>query len=150
MSGTVLIREMEPRDIPAVCRLIPQLTGKSISEPDMQNRLDWVNDSPIDWLYVAEVEGCVVGWMGFRLRERLEAIARFGEISVLVTDSSVRRQGVGRALMDFAEQLAHEKDCIGTWLVSGFARKDEAHRFYEQLGYTTTGYRFVKWFEDGH
>lgn len=150
MSGTVLIREMEPRDIPAACRLIVQLTGRSISEPDMQNRLDWVKASPIDWLYVAEVESGVAGLMGFRLRERLEMVGRFGEISILVTDASARRQGVGRALMDFAEQVAHEKECMGTWLVSGFARKDEAHRFYEQLGYTTTGYRFVKLFDDGH
>lgn len=30
----------------------------------------------------------------------------------------VRRQGVGRFLMDFAEKLAAEQGCIGTWLVS--------------------------------
>lgn len=36
---------------------------------------------------------------------------------------------------------------IGTWLVSGFAREQEAHKFYQRIGYGTTGYRFVKLFE---
>jgi GNAT superfamily N-acetyltransferase len=142
----VNIREMESRDIPAVCALIPQLTGETISPADMQNRLDWVAQSPIDWMYVAEIDDRVVGWMGFRLRECVERVRRYGEISAVVTDASVRGQGVGRALVDFAETLAHEHHCAGTWLVSGFARKDEAHRVYEHLGYQTTGYRFVKVF----
>ena len=28
-------------------------------------------------------------------------------------------EGVGQALMDYAEQLAKKHNCIGTWLVSG-------------------------------
>lgn len=144
---SLVIRAMEARDIPAVCDLIPQLTGRAITPDEMQNRLDMVAESSIDWLYVAEFEGCVRGFMGFRLRECIERVARYGEISALVTDAQTRRSGIGRALVDYAEQLAHDNNCIGTWLVSGFRRKDEAHVFYEQLGYDTTGYRFVKLFE---
>ena len=48
--------------------------------------------------------------------------------------------------MEYAEQLAHEKGCIGTWLVSGFGREERAHAFYKELGYTITGSRFVKHF----
>lgn len=144
---SLIIRAMEARDIPAVCNLIEQLTTHAITPDEMQNRLDMVEQSPIDWLYVAEFEGCVRGFMGFRLRECIERVARYGEISVLVTDAQTRRSGIGRALVDYAEQLAREKDCTGTWLVSGFRRKDEAHVFYQQLGYETTGYRFVKMFE---
>ncbi|NLX09834.1 MAG: GNAT family N-acetyltransferase [Chloroflexi bacterium] len=145
---SVCIRPMEPRDIDAVCSLIVQLSGHPMSLEDMADRLAWAERSPIDWLFVGEVDGCVAGLLGFRLRENLEQRSRYGEISVLVTDSAVRRQGVGRALMDFAEQMAREQGCIGTWLVSGFKRKDEAHRFYESLGYQTTGYRFVKRFDE--
>ena len=46
--------------------------------------------------------------------------------------------------MDFIEELAKKKDCIGTWLVSGFGRTDEAHIFYEEIGYRKTGSRFIK------
>ena len=141
-----LIREMEARDIPAAVELVGQLTGRAISAADMQNRLEWVQCSLIDWLYVCEVKGQVLGLLGFRLREQMESVSRYGEVYLIVIHAGARRQGIGRALMDFAEQLARDKDCIGTWLVSGLKRQDEAHRFYEDLGYQVTGYRFVKLF----
>ncbi len=50
-------------------------------------------------------------------------------------------------MMQYAEKLAREMGCQGTWLVSGFAREEDAHKFYKRLGYQTTGYRFVKLFE---
>ncbi len=141
------IRPMAAGDVPAVGRLIEQLTGEPMSHADLCARWEWVQRSPIDWLYVAEADGRVCGLLGFRLREMLERPGRYGEISILVTDAEVRRQGIGRALVEYAEGLAREHGCVGTWLVSGFGRKDEAHRFYEALGYTATGYRFVKRFD---
>ena len=143
----VAIRAMTPDDIPAACALFGQLAGRTMTPDEMRGRLEWVTRSPIDWLYVAEVDGTVCGIMGFRLRECLERVGHYGEVSVIVTDAGARRRGVGRALMAFAEDRAREHGCLGTWLVSGFGRKDEAHRFYEQLGYTATGYRFVKLFD---
>ncbi len=110
----------------------------------MQNRLDFVAASPIDWLFVCEAGGAVVGVLGFRLREQLERVGRYGEIYLIVADAAARRMGIGRAMMAFAESLARQHGCTGTWLVSSFRRKDEAHRFYERLGYEPTGYRFVK------
>ena len=50
-------------------------------------------------------------------------------------------------MMQYAEKLAREMGCQVTWLVSGFAREEDAHKFYQRLGYQTTGYRFVKLFE---
>jgi hypothetical protein len=51
---------------------------------------------------------------------------------------------VGKQLIEFAEQLAKDLNCKGTWLVSGFGREEKAHKFYKSLGYVSTGYRFVK------
>ncbi len=151
------IRPMEARDAEAVARLMGQLIHTEVSAADMLDRLDWVEHSPIDWLFVAEVTpdagspesgAPIEGVLGFRLRENVERVSRYGEISVIVVDEAARRGGVGRALMAFAENLAREQGCIGTWLVSGFKRVDEAHRFYAELGYEITGYRFVKRFND--
>lgn len=141
------IRPMEARDAEVGSRLMSQLTGQEVGIDEMRNRLDFVRSSPIDWLFVAEAQDRVCGLMGFRLRERIERIGRYGEVSVLVVDAEARRQGIGRALLEYAEHLAHEHGCIGTWLVSGFRRAEEAHRFYAELGYQPTGYRFVKLFE---
>jgi len=141
------MRAMEARDVEAARHVLGQLTGHAMSAAEMHNRLDYAINSPIDWLYVCEVAGAVVGVLGFRLREQLERVGRYGEIYLIVADCAVRRQGVGRVMMAYAEDLARQHDCAGTWLVSGFKRQDEAHRFYAQLGYEPTGYRFVKHFE---
>ena len=75
--------------------------------------------SPFDFLYVYEEEETIFGLLGFRIRENLEGVTRYGEISIISVDSTIRRKGIGHILMDYAEQLAKIHNCIGTWLVSG-------------------------------
>jgi GNAT superfamily N-acetyltransferase len=141
------IRTVKKDDIPSLCHLMYELTGHEISFEDMENRLQFIDDSPFDFLYVCEDHDTILGLLGFRVRENLEEVSKYGEISVIVVDSAARRQGVGRFLMEFAENLAAEQGCIGTWLVSGFGREEQAHTFYKELGYEITGYRFVKRFK---
>lgn len=139
-----IMKEAALGDIPDLCRLMGILTGREPSPGEMENRLEFVRHSPFDWLYVCKENGNTPGVLGFRIRENLEEVSRFGEISVIAVDPSFRRRGAGRFMMDFAEGLAAEKGCIGTWLVSGFGREEEAHHFYKDLGYRVNGYRFVK------
>ncbi|UCC16548.1 MAG: hypothetical protein JSU58_09295 [Dehalococcoidales bacterium] len=47
-------------------------------------------------------------------------------------------------MMDYTDKLARELGYKGMWLVSGFAREEEAHTFYERLGYEVNGDRFVR------
>ena len=141
-----VMRAMEPRDNDAARYLLAQLCGYEMTPDEMRDRLDYANASPIDWLFVCELGGVVRGVLGFRLREQLERVSRYGEIYMIVADERVRRQGIGRVMMDFAEQFARTQGCIGAWLVSGFKREAEAHKFYQRLGYEATGYRFVKLF----
>ncbi len=101
-----VMRAMEARDIEAARCLLAQLSGYEMTPDEMRDRLDYANASPIDWLFVCEVDGVVRGVLGFRLREQLERVSRYGEIYMIVADEHVRRQGVGRVMMDFAEQFA--------------------------------------------
>jgi GNAT superfamily N-acetyltransferase len=140
------IRQALREDIPHLCRLMKELSGHEISQEEMNNRLEFVDGSSFDSLYVCEENDVILGLLGFRIRENLEEVSKYGEISVIVVDSDARRKGVGRFLMNYAEKLASEKGCIGTWLVSGFGREEQAHQFYKELGYEVTGYRFVKRF----
>ena len=135
---------MEDRDIDAARHLLAILNGSLMTPEEMRDRLEMTRRSISDELFVYEDDGVIRGVMGFRLRERIEHVSRYGEISALVTEAEHRRAGIGRALVAFAEQHAAEKGCEGTWLASGFQRKEEAHLFYESLGYEKTGYRFVK------
>jgi GNAT superfamily N-acetyltransferase len=75
-------------------------------------------------------------------------VRRDGPVRViggLVVDRSLRRRGIGRALLSGAEAWAIERGCAVVRLWSSVARA-EAHRFHQQLGYTNlkTQYAFVK------
>jgi GNAT superfamily N-acetyltransferase len=139
-----MIRKAEPKDIPDLCFLLGELSGHTLTPADVEDRLRMIEESAIDELYVYEQENTLQGLLGFRIRENVEEPSRYGEISVLITKPEMRQLGVGRVLMEFAEQRARDLGCKGTWLVSGFGREEEAHKFYTRLGYKATGYRFVK------
>jgi N-acetylglutamate synthase-like GNAT family acetyltransferase len=139
-----MIRKAEIEDIESIQYLIQELTGHDISNLDVINRLEYIDSSMIDTLYVYEENQKVVGLLGFRIRENIEENSRFGEISLIVVDHNSRKHGIGKHLMEYAEKLAEKSNCIGTWLVSGFGREEQAYFFYKALGYETTGYRFVK------
>jgi GNAT superfamily N-acetyltransferase len=138
------IRQADIGDLSALRSLLEDLTGKELDQEVVEDRLRMVQASSIDELYVLEDEHGIQGLLGFRVRENIEERSSYGEVSALVTRPSARRSGYGGALMAFAEQLAKKRGCKGTWLVSGFGREADAHKFYAGLGYEVTGYRFVK------
>jgi GNAT superfamily N-acetyltransferase len=138
------MRRADRGDIEELCALMEALSGHPISPEEMGNRLEFAAESQVDSLFVCEEDGRIAGLLGFRIRENLEEMSRYGEISAIVVDPDDRRRGVGRFMMDYAERLAKEKGCKGSWLVSGFGREQRAHRFYKRLGYQINGYRFVK------
>jgi N-acetylglutamate synthase-like GNAT family acetyltransferase len=143
------IRKAEKGDIDSISILMTDLSRHFITPDNVLNRLQLVAESPIDSLYVCEDNGKILGLLGFRVRENIEEVSRFGEVSAIVVNAKEKRRGVGRFMMDYAEKLGRELGCKETWLVSGFAREKEAHLFYKQLGYQPTGYRFVKLFDNG-
>jgi GNAT superfamily N-acetyltransferase len=138
------IRRAEPSDAQHVQVLLQHLTGNALERQAAEDRLRMIDASPSDELYLMEDDNGVQGLLGFRIRENVEEVSRYGEVSVLVTRPEARMSGYGRALMEFAEQLAKDRGCKGTWLVSGFGREEDAHKFYAKLGYQVTEYRFVK------
>jgi N-acetylglutamate synthase-like GNAT family acetyltransferase len=142
-----MIRSATLDDVKAVKELFQELIGRQLSDDDVINRITYVQNSLMDSLVVYELDNKIIGLLAFRIRENIEENNRFGEISVIVVKSESRKMGIGKKLMEYGEQLAHEHGCIGTWLVSGFGREEQAHPFYKELGYKITGYRFVKHFE---
>jgi len=139
-----IIRQAQQTDVPVLSILFSDLSGHTVTEDDVLDRLKLVEASAIDELFVYEQDGTVLGTLAFRIRENIEERSRYGEISVLIIKEEARNAGIGRTLMEFAEQHAKALNCKGTWLVSGFGREEEAHKFYKRLGYTMNGYRFVK------
>ena len=141
------IRKAEQNDTKALRGLMAELSGHDISPDETMNRLQFIEASKVDSLFVREEDGQIVGLLGFRIRENLEETSKYGEVSAIVVGPDDRRKGIGRLMMNYAEKLAKELGCIGTWLVSGFGKEEEFHDFYRQLGYQINGYRFVKPFK---
>ena len=138
------MRKAEVGDIDALCELMTELSGNTLSREGMMDRLEFVEKSGIDYLFVCEEDERTLGLLGFRIRENLEEVSKFGEISAIVVRPESRKRGVARYMMDYADKLAIDMGCKGMWLVSGFGREEESHNFYKRLGYKINGYRFVR------
>src|SRR5262249_35019477 len=93
-------------------------------------------------LYVAEVEGAVVGTFALLV---MDNFGHLGAPSAIVEDVVVaphmQSRGVGRVMMEFARRKGIEKRCYKLVLSSN-AKRERAHSFYEQLGYERYGYCF--------
>jgi len=57
--------------------------------------------------------------------------------------STMRRRGIGRALIATAEKDFAQRGIRRIALNTQLARED-AHKFYESLGYERNGWRYVK------
>ncbi|WP_235915432.1 GNAT family N-acetyltransferase [Puerhibacterium puerhi] len=94
-----------------------------------------IEASPNDELWVAELDGDVVGTMQLTF---VPGISRAGATRLLVeavrVDARLRGQGLGRRLMERAHARGRERGCALAQLTSDKARPD-AHRFYRSLGY---------------
>jgi len=87
-------------------------------------------------VFVAELGGHdIVGWIHMMPRQLLYS-PRLAEIGGLVVDAEHRRKGVGRALIDAAEEWAEEQGYSRIVVRSNAVRK-EAHDFYPSLGYNS-------------
>ena len=127
------IRAAELQDAPEIARLSGEL-GYSADPEVIARRLRTLLRSATDKVLVAEsLSGLVVGWVHGFLSQLIESNYRV-EIGGLVVVASERRQGIGRRLVAEIETWAKGR---GAMELSVRCRDDreEAHRFYECMGY---------------
>jgi len=134
------VRGAGQQDVPALARLAGEL-GYPSTEAQISVRLKRVLSDPEHAIFVAEdATGQVAGWLHVFINKLLESDAR-AEIGGLVADPAKRRQGIGRALMQRAEQWSRERGLSAVSLRTNSKRID-AHKFYESLGYTAAKTQF--------
>jgi GNAT superfamily N-acetyltransferase len=138
----VNIRDAEAADVAAVARLLAQL-GYPTDAAAVAPRLVRLTASDSDRLFVAEVDGEVVGLAGLHVSPSLEYDAPAAKVSAIVVDEDHRRRGIGEALLAAVEREARERACGLLFLTTALRRRD-AHEFYRRLGFEETGFRFAK------
>jgi GNAT superfamily N-acetyltransferase len=127
------VRPPAPGDFERMAQLAAQL-GYPCRPEDVANRLREMRDSRQHAVFVAQRDdGQIVGWIGTHIFRSvvLDAIA---EISGLVVDEDSRSRGVGRRLLDAAEEWARSVGNTALWVRSNAVR-GRAHRFYRSNGY---------------
>ena len=131
----VFFRETTVGDVQSLTSLMTQL-GYPIEVDNMhQNILKYLSlENQKAW--VAEWNGEVVGCIAVAITSYFHREGSFLRIITMVVDEKKRRMGIGKRLMQLAEDYAREKWCSHVELTSGVHRETlGSHKFYESLGY---------------
>jgi ribosomal protein S18 acetylase RimI-like enzyme len=129
-------------DASALAALMCEL-GYETTVFEMRERLKSIFDDARIRTFVAEVDGQICGIVGTLTHASHEHNDPNGKILALVISTKQRRSGVGRALIVAAEKDFAKRHVTRVSLTTRFTRED-AHAFYEALGYSRTGLRFAK------
>ena len=92
---------------------------------------------------VAVDEERIIGLCGLHLMTAIHRDAPVGRITILVVREDARGSGVGRRLVHAAEELMRARGCAILEITSN-RKLEQAHQFYEAIGYDRTSFRFAK------
>ena len=138
----MIIRAAAEGDASALGRLLGQL-GYPADARDVPRRLTRFAERGAAVAFVAEVDGSVVGVATAHLFASIHAEHDVAWLTTLVVAQDARHRGVGRALVAAAEEWARTHKCQRLSVTTALHR-DDAHAFYDQLGYQHNGRRYTK------
>ena len=141
------VRSAEPRDFDAVTALLEALGRKEVTDETRDRCREiyaaQVSDPTADHLVAVDDDGEVVGFCSLHFRKRLNYTTPEAWVPDLIVAAGLRRTGIGRALLEHAEQRAIERGCWALSLESAYHRV-EAHRFYGAFGMRDAAKAFHK------
>ena len=135
------VRDAKPGDAPRLAELI-RFLGHEIDERAVRKnlgRLKKAGELPL----VATLDKRVVGMVGIHRMVTVHRSAPVGRISVLVVAEEAQGLGIGKMLVEAAQQWCRKAGCQIVEVTSN-DRRTAAHAFYRHLGYERTSLRFMK------
>lgn len=144
MRGKLKIRTATLGDAERIAVLSTQL-GYPSSRHEVERRLSRiVRDEDHAVFVAAGSDGQVLGWVHAHVSHLVESDPE-AEVGGLVVDEAHRGGGIGRLLVERAEQWSREKRLKSVYIRSNVIRQD-AHAMYKKLGYdiVKTQYAFRK------
>lgn len=135
------VREARPSDVPRLVELIHFL-GHEIDEQAVRKNLKTLGKTG-ELPLVATLDKRVVGMCGVGRRVVIHRPAPLGRITALVVAEEAQDQGIGRMLVEAAEEWMRERGCKLVEVTSN-DRRTAAHAFYRHMGYERTSIRFAK------
>jgi len=102
-----------------------------------------VRKSENNFIYVAEYNKELVGFVSFSVRLVIRYPKPIAELDELYVVPAFRRKSVGKMLMYKVLSKAKELNCHRLFIETHYEH-EAAHKFYENLGFTNYGYHFIK------
>jgi hypothetical protein len=136
------IRPCTPDDAVTVSTLLGEL-GYTVSIRQATEQVAELSRTGADPIFLAVADGQVLGLLAMHLCRMLQYASPIVRVTALVVDRRARRRGVGKLLMERAEQIGSAAGCEFVELTSAIDRT-EAHAFYRSIGYEPNSLRFRK------
>jgi len=140
------IRDAVEADLPAILHILAEsgIDGEdSFTLEEARDHFARIRTNPGFRFLVADDAGEVVGTYVLQIMEKL---GKRGTPAGVVEDVAVlparHGQGIGRAMMEHAREACRAAGCYKLALSSNLRRED-AHRFYDSLGFERHGFSFV-------
>ncbi|HVU31477.1 MAG TPA: GNAT family N-acetyltransferase [Sphingomicrobium sp.] len=140
-APTPKVREAKAADAPRLVELIHYL-GHEIDEKALRKNLKALKktgETPL----VATLDKKIVGMCGVGRRVVIHRPAPLGRITALVVSKEAQGHGIGRMLVEAAEEWMRKGGCKLVEVTSN-DRRTAAHAFYRHLGYERSSIRFFK------
>jgi ribosomal protein S18 acetylase RimI-like enzyme len=142
MDGDLRIRGAQLSDAAELAALTCEL-GYKTTTAEMESRLVSILRDPRYKTLVARKNDKICGMIGTFSASSYLHDDLSGRIIALVVSKESRRYGIGAQLVAAAEKDFARRGIKRVTLTTRFER-EEAHQFYEKLGYARTGFRFAK------
>lgn len=148
--NTIVIRDAVEDDVPALVAMLMD-DDLGATREDATNLEPYlaafqrIQASPETQLMVAELDGVLVGTLTLTI---LFGLSRKGaaraNVEAVRVRSDYRNRGIGQQMMQWAIVEAKRQGCRRVQLTSD-VRREDAHRFYERLGFkpSHTGFSMV-------
>jgi len=138
----LIIRTAREDDLPALAAIFAADeigghgdTADESAQPDYLAAFRAIEASPSETLYVAELDGEVVGTFQTAILTKLVGRgAKSMGIEAVQTRADMRGRGIGAVMINYCLDEARRQGLKAAQLTSNMARLD-AHRFYERLGF---------------
>jgi predicted N-acetyltransferase YhbS len=137
------IRPARLSDYKSVIALYNKFVGSARYSQFNSDSFKKVLISDSNFIFVAEDNGTLVGFVTFSIRLVVRYPKPIAELDELFVDEKYRRKGVGKLLMNRVLEKSKELECYRLFIESHYDHK-VAHKYYEALGFTNYGYHFIK------
>jgi len=135
------VRDAKRSDAPRLVELIRYL-GHEVDEKAVRKNLTALKklgETPL----VATLGKAVIGLCGVHRTVTVHRDAPLGRMTILVLAEEAQGEGIGRMLVEAAEQWCQKRGCQMVEVTSN-DRRTAAHAFYRHMGYERTSIRFMK------